>query len=279
MSGAAFEGLEGGAAPPSQGEDYQPGSLCYDPALADALFDAYLAAVECHPPDTGMWTDGCIQAAVIVALGQQAPPGSLTGTDANAFLDALVHRLAILDEQYATLFADWLLVPVLSRLYAEGHNSFALSLGGMPATPLFLAQGLESSADNPLEVTYSAACERLACGVKRCLLSFSGTAREIGTEAKDSSFTIHALGYLLGHLAEGCEFRIDPGPELLEKMILATLTDMHFITSGAISLEEVRGWFGSSLKNEVVLVPEDFYERGNTLYVPDGKGSWKEVRL
>lgn len=273
MSGAAFEGL---GPRPAESQGYRPSEPGFDAALVDEVMRWHLDAPGITPHIGPLVTD---LAAVIGDI-----PGQF---DCQAFIDALVTRLALSGED--TFATDSLFSPLIQHFYNQGRNGLSLDLTPLETdyywTMLANLHGTESS---PLEVSLRGKGDIYHCCeyTSHCRLTLQGNVYVLGLHSTNSEFVFAPEGDLatvrvdeygglsdgmtspcvIGVDAEHCVFKL-PGysdarmmgrpKKYQERSIRLTKHD------GAGDLCEVK-W--------------DFFNDGNRLLVPDGKGGWKGVR-
>lgn len=259
MSGAQFDGLPA-AASGGAGEDYERGILGYDLGAVDGLIALWESRDLFHLHIEDPWERLATSVSQINAVLGGSPVEK-----PDALIEAVVHRLSLSAEPNAH-FTEDLLDPVVQALYEAGHNSFAVDLSPL-AWPESCAMYLSGREGRPLVASYAGKISRVAscCSSVDLTLDIDGYVHSIGQQSKDSRMVMRAACGSVGWKGESCEFT------LLGRM-------------GCINPYENRGCVFRTDNTELVEAELDdfreqgFFSRGNTLCVPDGKGSWKEVR-
>lgn len=258
MSGAAFEGLPR-PAQGSLGDDYEPGILGFNPSAVDRLIALWESGDLFHLHIEDPWERLATSVGQISSILGDKPVGK-----PDALIEAVIHRLSLASDLDRSDTED-LLDPLVQALYEAGHNNFAVDL-----TPLHwpesCAMYLSGTQERPLVASYAGKVSRVASCCSSVDLTFhiEGYVQTIGQQSKDSRMVMRARCGSVGWKAESCEFT------LLGRM-------------GSINPYENHGCVFRTDNTELVEVELDdfweqgFFSRGNTLYVPDGKGSWKEV--
>ena len=279
MSGAAFEGLRS-AVPQGKVETYGPGVPPVYPAdLVDALVSAFCETDFIIAGDVER--EMCFHTSTILypiaaASSSCSPweslnelvegiPGRMArfcGFKAQEFLDALVFRLSESGEEGHLSYSTRLLSPVLNALYERGHNGLVLDLSAFSVPQLYAALELRGSEDRPLAVTL--------------LLPESGES-VIGSRCADADITVLGHPTSIGYGPVRCALRF---PLMKEARIHGdqgesiTTRDWFRIWGPALPLT-LTAVYGDRVKETSLDV--GYFSAPNTILIPDGAGSWKEV--
>ncbi len=159
------------------------------------------------------------------------------------FLDTAVHLLAEAGEPVYFVDAreepDYLIEPVLQALYDLGHNSLIVDPMHLPYPPTDMASYLHGEPGNPLAFSYNGPVGRLGNNARHCRIKTGGGVRVLGKNAESSAFYVTAP-----------------------------------ITGWTANPEEMKEG-----RDDVICLPLEFFDRGNTLFVPGGSGDWKEITV
>ncbi len=273
MGGRITEGLGREAAPDSQ--SYEPGMLAYDQRLVEDLIALHFSANALIAlPSRGETIEGCTFYEFTKSVLPQRLR-SFEGLDCQAFLDAVVMGVwetAGFDTPEDSFHPDYLVREVVEALHEAGFPSLDVDLSFLPKEAHRVCGGLWPAKGGMKTI--------------RCLLPrdgardignfaegyrflIAGKSGEVGTSGVGSDYTIEgAVGYV-GLSAKASTFRlaaIRPDARLAwgtEKGILICMNDPNLVLSNG---------------GYKVRLDADFFDRKNTLLVPDSAGSWKEVR-
>lgn len=159
------------------------------------------------------------------------------------FLDAVIHRLAEAGEpEYGVDVRDepdYLIDSMLQALYNLGYNNLVVDPMYFPYPPEDMASYLHGEADNPLTFSYNGSLSWLGNNARHCRIKAGGGVKVLGKDAESSVFYVKSP---------------------IEKW-----------TANPEDLKENR--------DDLICIPLDFFDKGNKLYVPDGKGDWKGLTL
>lgn len=272
MSTGMFEGLEGlglrSDAPGARaGEAYTPGERGYDPTLVKGLFEEFIQRLSQRPTYTEGWWKG-------LSDERAHQLGSLPGLDGQAFLDSLVMELAWHAGEYLSSETRLLLTPCINTLSALGHHELYLDARGFLSGDSYsheevgqLVRGTEGqviklACDVP-ETPGGSTTLRVGSECRYVSMDVRGTMHHLGMSARHSEFTARGFVYILGFNALKCVFRL-PDIEPCQRPVL-----MNRPTIGRSYLMQA--------KLRPMELQTEFWDRGNSLLVPDGKGGWTEV--
>ncbi len=274
VSAGMFEGLP---LPPVEGdgEQYQAGSMGFDPAFVETLMEAYLSESYITVPE---WERETHQARLFrgAAKGIGALLDSRTRIEelsADSLLDAVISALASLDDEQLWNASDHLLDPLVQALYERGKNDFHVDLAPLEAVPEFFIHGhpfasyLAGTKENPLRAVYtvSEVCS-FGEGARHAEFELLGYAVMLGESAHHTTFRARDLvPEAAGKEASHCEFRIN-GTQSLDEWGWHNdyyISDEKFLSSaGDVAfLAYIKGM--------------GFTRRRNRLFVPDGEGGWR----
>lgn len=159
------------------------------------------------------------------------------------FLDTAVHRLAEAGEPvfFVDVRAepDYLIEPVLQALYNLGHNNLIVDPMHLPYPPTDMASYLHGEPGNPIAFSYNGPVDWLGNNARHCRIQTGGGVRALGKNAESSTFYVTAP-----------------------------------ITGWTANPEEMK-----EDRDDIICLPLEFFARGNTLFVSDGEGSWKELTV
>ncbi len=213
--------------------------------------------------------------------------------DANRFLDMLLLRLSQSAERKLLYSLHFLVNPLLQALYGLGHNGFLLDLRDMPAFTNSIGDYLCGTPERPLELNlrymwasdttelpYSVhnTCSRM----EHCVATVRGDVNRVGTGSMRSEYILDGSVHGIGREGTQCTYRLTnpesavlgyyPTRNLLRRL-LGKRSDSNFQM-----VSTVREGTHPSVTAYATYMQQDFYDRGNTLLIPDGEGSWKEVK-
>ena len=263
MGGGRFDGLP--AREGEKGEDYVPGTPGYDHELLELLVDRYLGK-----SFWGKKLKGYARAEVWQHRDSIERPDEL--------LSGMAYLLSTKGMgTHHTRESYRLFYSVVEALYDAGWNDLTLDLTplagmmpehvcrwheGTPERPLSLSCIVPPTPEaNELDVVWAGE------HVQYCKIRVSGTVECAGYWSSDSEFIFERHIETLGWYSDRCAYSL----------------------SGAKDIELSRaGWNSVSncfrldvawqKERAPTLLDPYFFERGNTLLVPDGSGGWKGVR-
>ncbi len=260
-----------GAGISQDSESYASGSLPCDPALVEGCVSVFMDIAGegryLTPAEDGL---ELFQETVGLFTERLRPH---VGREFNhhAFLDALVTEM----ERRATPFhakrADTLFSPVLQALHSLGRYAFYIDLTSLPDDPYRMLTCLEGTEEHPLRLRYRGRrVHHLGEQLAYCSLEASVAMRpDAGRKARHCDMTFKGGVSSAGLDADSCTFHVGSVSSVPERADNCT----YYITEG-IPDDDVAMWWQGRLGTF------SFFERGNTLLVPDPDrpGSWKEVR-
>ena len=186
------------------------------------------------------------------------------GLNIHGFLDVVIQYLHRELEPEAQKEAWLVLDPVVQALYNIGYNDFFLDLSCFDAPLRSCGHKLEGKESRPLVARYLGDVSHFGCWTRYCHLGFRGRIMYyLGHSSSHSAFAFTGEADNAGYGAQECEYLLDTeesmpiNPHRNEN---CTFT----LTTPPLRLELNR------FQNL------GFFERGNTLLIPDGEG-WKEV--
>lgn len=131
---------------------------------------------------------------------------------------------------------DYLIEPVLQALYNLGHNKLIVDPMHLQYPPTDFGFYLQGEPDNLLTFSYNCSVGWLGNSVKYCKIKTAGAVGKLGEKAENSIFYVNAQ-----------------------------------ITNWTANGEDLKGdW------EHLIWLPLQFFDRGNRLFVRQGKG-WKEL--
>lgn len=285
MSGAAFEGLAEAVRHEDMGR-YEPGSPdIVGMNCIGRLIDAYLRE------EFFLDYDYRREDAVRHISSELEGVARHEGFDANRFLDMLLLRLSQSAEDTLLHNRHFLVNPLLQALYGLGHNGFHVDLGEMPAFTNSIGEGLQGTPELPLEL--SLICMRtsdaaewpyltndLCSRMEHCVVTVRGDIGSVGKGSICSEYLLDGSVRDIGREGTQCTYRLtNPEDAALgyypKKNLFRRLLGKWSYYQVLSTVRE--GAHPSVTAYETYMLP-DFYDRGNTLLIPDGAGSWKEVR-
>ena len=271
---SAFDGLEGVTIPPA-GEDYQAGTPAYDHGYVIALIEAFneVSPFTLARKQRGTeYGEGRDEEAYrrLLSLLDQVPQKA--GEDAAAFLDGVIlqgeHRLEELHAEFSYPFFS----EIVGRLYKAGHNDFLLDFSGAQAVASQIgAYWLRGTEESPLRITVLLPRGARSGGedLANCVLTVLGDAFTGGISSVSSEFIFHDRVKNFGQRSENCIFRLK-GTEFV-----SLEDDSEMGAWAEVFFYKIRLTRGG--EKEEVRVLNDFFDKGNRLYVGDDSG-WREVR-
>ncbi len=265
MSGAAFEGLEH-AAGSSQGEDYRASERGFEQPFVRSLIDK-VEAMSWDEVDESFTEPGFMRStAALYADLSELPAEAL---DCQAILDTAVWmagELLSLESGKLERLPSILLDPLVQALYLLGKNSFRIDTTTLRWNPYVAAGRLAGTRDRPLELAYIVKSDavRFGTGAKHCRLTLSGISGPYDEyEAKRQDMGKRHLTYQVGDDAVSTEFFVP-----FAEFIASDARECRF----HVYHEDSRVSLLTGLFRR-----EGFFERRNSLLVPDGRGRWTGV--
>ena len=258
MSGdSRLEGMP--VLPVSGGEDYAAGSPGYDPSLPDHLVSLYMRGL--LEPDAGIFREDYLDA---VAASFRTEMEKTPVSDPNSLIDAVVQLLASETSPEESMDTNTLLDPLVQALYDMGHDNLIVDLDPLPAFFQACATYLHGTEERPLTATYVGSALSIAHWTHWCRLDITGSAWTLGHKAHHISIIYHGRCGSVGWAASDSEFELRGRRALINP----------YENNGCVfrTEEDLTEHDLSELRKE------GFFNRGNTLLVPDGAGGWKEVR-
>ncbi len=278
MSGAAFDGLEG-AVPPSQGEDYKPGVRGYSESLLWELIESYSSE--------GYTCAMYAPAHVMRERAAQHIAGLLRNHhdeefDAQQFLNAVANLIwsGILDdESRESVPSEDLLNPLLQALHRIGYNGLTVDATACPPEGVYtLFDNLRGTKEEKLRLTLLGDMPAVGKGVYCCSITTLGNIHSLGTDARESEFLSKGATSVAGVGADESTYHL----QSIEQIPAMSVSGIpwarmskgctYYVEQGLDDDEVVR------YLQFVRLGVAEFFRQGNTLYEPDGKGGWTEVR-
>ena len=212
----------------------------------------------------------------------------------DGFLDSLVQMLVAQADSVHMRECSHLFTPVVNALYARGHNCFVLDLRGLPLSPETVARDLYGRKEEPLSITCylreDARTFEAGGHASDSRVTFYGRTGTFGNSSRDSEFVLHGSTEFMGASSQRCTYFIPHAGEASivgAKVGFSTVYDFFFhiepedggAGEGAHPASEPHSLLGIfTTRASLVHLGSDFFKRGNTLFVPDGAGGWKEVR-
>ena len=181
-------------------------------------------------------------------------------SQAQLLVDSLVTGLELNGEQYPSL----LLSPLVQALYNKGHNNLKIDLAQFQDGSYRLAHGLKGKEGELLRLTIS--CPQvLDMGerLEHCHLTFSGHSFSLGYLCKNSILEQSGRTGHVGRYAKDCSITTDSVYQA-DGLGLAAESSQIYISK--MSQQDLHPF----------LHPE-FFTKGNTLYVLDESGEWRET--
>lgn len=193
--------------------------------------------------------------------------------DPNLFLEGLVIRVAATTTGEPLERLEYMFNPILMGLHELGYNNFNLNLLGFPSL-MWMGGGFKGGPDEFFELSYSGEVHTFGHMVERCKVDYRGRVTHFGSGAKWSWLSADGRLVYPGLEAEDTVFHFLSGCPVLWKEEGRTMrrTNLEMPVRCSYFLEK-----GADDVDMDYLVKEQFFERGNKLWVPDAKGGWKEV--
>ncbi len=262
MGGSVFDGLP--SRDKDDGGDYVPGTPGYDHELLELLVDRYLGK-----SFWGKKLKGYARAEVWQHRDSIERPDEL--------LSGMAYLLSTkgmgthhMRESYRLFYS------VVEALYDAGWNDLTLDLTplagmmpehvcrwheGTPERPLSLSCIVPPTPEaNELDVVWAGE------HVQYCKIRVSGTVKWAGCWSSDSEFIFEKHIENLGWHSNRCSYALP-------------VEDIEFSRGTWNSERDCFKLYGTSTKDRAATwLDPYFFERGNTLLVPDGSGGWKGVR-
>ncbi len=248
------------------GESYTEGGSGLNAGLADALVETYAAAFGLSR-DFSRGDFMTVRDAIgLVALPDVADPQGFL----DAVVDGLLERGAASDYAFGH-HTFHLLSPLISRLYALGCSMLELDASGFTCEPRLVADHIEASSGRPFLFTYTP------------LRGESGISYGIGNSSRWCSVHVRGGANTVGFYAEHCTFFLDEMPAALgdgssgSAYCLADARDVTFLPD-PISEHNILADVLTPAGRRCLDLRGRFFGHGNSLLIPDGAGSWTEVR-
>ncbi len=258
MSASTFDGMP--RLPPPRGEDYASGSPGYDPSLPEHVVSLLMRGL--LEPDSGLYGEEHLD-AVAAYLRTELEKTPMSG--ANSLLDAVVQRIAIKASPEECMDANMLFDPLVQALYGMGHHHLIVDLNCLPAAPTHCATYLHGTEERPLTARYMGNALHVAHWARWCRLDITGSAWTLGHKARHTTISYEGRCGSVGWAAEDSEFELRGGRALINP----------YESSGCVFRTEE----AFTERDLFDLRKEGFFNRGNTILVPDqdNPGQWKEV--
>ena len=270
---------------------YESGSPGYSAELLDSIMDIYHelwrlgilwnnSAIE----ETFSRTTGRIRTLAVAEDPQVFNP--------QALLDATVYQLS--ETPYPAgrndngFLCGRLLSSIVQALYDLGHNGLCLDLSLLKEPPMTVATALKGSQGERLMLRCLGDVGSYGISVEHCDLELVGSTGCLGGHSIGGTFQATGKVKDAGNTSQGCTYHIDS----LYAVSVTSLGACRFYIhdEGWNIYSGPREWLKGTarfrkkvkeLKKNRFFEPELFEwkepEPGNSIYVPDGKGEWKEV--
>ncbi len=262
VSGAAFEGLPARAA---SGDAYASGTLSYDHVLVEEIVS--------RGSSLTLGTHDALCAFIRSEVPRQL---FAEGFDPDAFLDALVSAAVMNDGGGCWIYLDVAVSKSIQALYDAGIPSFTVTAPAVPRYTWFI-RDLAGTEDRQLDVKCVGAFYELGTRLAYARLTVEGSAYRVGAESTSSEFRREGPSSSIlkaGQWARDCVFQVGDAEAVTAtlhweggSLAIATTDDCTFHVDGEVSHLDM-----------LELKAAHFFHSRNRLLVPDGNGSWKEVR-
>lgn len=193
--------------------------------------------------------------------------------DHNLFLEGLMTRLAAAEPGEYLERLEYMFNPLLKSLYNKGCNGFELDFSNYP-TLAWMAGGFQGEPERVFELIYNGDVHTFGRAADYCKINYNGRSTFFGLRATWSYLCADQIVVCPGLEAEDSMFRFIRGtPELWTPRGIGMRNTNHEQPKRcAFFLDQ-----GSDDVDMDYLVKEQFFERENSLWVPDGKGGWEKV--
>lgn len=202
-------------------------------------------------------------------LASQLSSGNREELDFPALLDGVTYHISRDVEPLKIGNAlNHLLNPLVQALYMLDYNGFFLDLSHLPlSSRLSVAKSLKGVEGNLLEAAFMGSFDEFGYRAGYSKLHLLGDAYRVGLFSYSSDFILERAAGFIGTVAHGSRFTF-PGVDD------ATL-ERHISNHSRPLYRLVRKKGGATYET---FMYDDFFDHGNSILVPDGNGSWKEVR-
>lgn len=238
MSGKIFK-RKVGKGEIEKGATYKRGSVGGSYKTAEGLVEKFLAVDIPHYYDR--ITGERMNKGLVDLATAILEPRVTEEFNSQGFLDAVVFSLAEAGEPFyfceMRSEQELLIEPVLQALYNFGHNNLIVDPMPLQYPLTDLGFYLQGRPDNLLTFTHKDNLNCLGSNVKYCKIKNHGYVRKLGQWAEHSIFYVDAP-------------------------ILTWLANPEALKDG---------------EEDVICLPQDFFDNGNTLFVPDGEGGWRKL--
>ncbi len=262
MGGSAFDGLPGR----EKGDDgdYIPGAPGYDRELLELLVDSYLGKRH--------WGRKLKEYAL-----EQVEMRRDAMKDPDELLSGMASLLSMQGmDRHHTRESCRLFYSTVQALYDAGWNDLTMDLTPLAGMmPEHVCRWHEGTPERPLSLRCILPPTREAdkpdvvwAGehVTHCKIRVSGTAEWAGCWSYDSEFVFERRIENLGWHSERCSYALDAEDIGIGRGAWKSVRDCYRLEA---TWQDGRA---------TTWLDPDFFGRGNTLLIPDGEGSWKEVK-
>lgn len=279
-----LQGL-GGIVQPREEGSYEPGRQACTLESLDSIMEACQGIAressllwDCST-DKERFRHHTRNVRMLLAAGDR---GEFSGQE---MLDAMIFRVGGTRGSHPqdSFFHGYILSTVIQALYDLGHNGLVLDLS-LYHESLECIAGISGFKDDPLRLTCRGDVQSFGYGSSWCELELIGDASDIGTHATDCTFTaLGSRGYA-GHDSRRSIYHVASLDAVSPAAAAACAFYIHEDNEGAC--EGILDWLGKKLKvtgkmralKKCHFFDPLSYTGKNALYVPDGRGGWKEVR-
>ncbi len=253
MAGAMFEGLRD-ILQPEADAPYAPGIPDTTIQLADAFIDVFLSYWGEIP-----WLDS--EKRFSALLREHGP------LNQHLLIESLLLRFdeRCIVDHYIYHVVD-LLTPALRALYSLGYDEFIIDLARLHEVSDKMPSCLYATEERPIRLRVHGDVDEAGYNLRHCIVDFYGDCRTAGEHAYRSVFRLH------GRVEE-------------EAGDMANESAFYLGEAGAVSTRGRNSLCSYHLAGPPtpeekgrILASQSFWTMWNTLLVPDGNGSWTEVR-
>jgi len=241
-------------------ESYEPSSTHVDYTLVNRLVEEFSAAVNGGDDIEQYYLEGHLRASL----------RSAKNLDGQGVIDAVILTLEKDDDRSILYCADYLLGSLISVLHTKGITNLVVDYSTIPRIRS-VGRRLLGEEESKLVVGYifsdieGHSIRFVGGGLENCDVTIQGNVWSLGADANNCSFITNSLPMFFGKKSRNCAFHFGYNGEHDSYHLGKDPDQCGYV----LSTSEDSGW-GRELS-------ESWFDDGNSIHVPNGKGDWKEL--